>query len=58
MISIKRIAAAVLSAAMISSCIALSGCSGNDTDSGVNSSGSTSGEVITAHGAIPSLLKR
>lgn len=49
MISIKRIAAAVLSAAMISSCIALSGCSGNETDSGVDSSGSTSGEVITAH---------
>lgn len=49
MISIKRIAAAVLSAAMISSCIALSGCSGNDTDSGVNSSEGVSGEVITAH---------
>lgn len=49
MISIKRIAAAVLSAAMISSCIALSGCSGNETASGVDSSGSTSGEVITAH---------
>lgn len=49
MISVKRIAAAVLSAAMISSCIALSGCSGNETASGVDSSGSTSGEVITAH---------
>lgn len=49
MISVKRIAAAVLSAVMISSCIALSGCSGNDTDSGVNSSEGVSGEVITAH---------
>ena len=48
MILIKRIAAA-LSAVMVFGCIALSGCSGNGTDSGVNSSEGVSGETITAH---------
>ena len=48
MILVKRIAAA-LSAVMVFGCIALSGCSGNVTDSGVNSSEGVSGETITAH---------
>lgn len=48
MILVKRIAAA-LSAVMVFGCIALSGCSGNETDSGVNSSEGVSGETITAH---------
>ena len=48
MILVKRIAAA-LSAVMVFGCIALSGCSGNGTDSGVNSSEGVSGETITAH---------
>ena len=48
MILVKRIAAA-LSAVMVFGCIALSGCSGNVTDSGVNSSEGVSGEAITAH---------
>lgn len=48
MILVKRVAAA-LSAVMVFGCLALSGCSGNGTDSGVNSSEGVSGETITAH---------